>query len=282
MLAAGARERPLVFADNDRSGIMLAPAVRRYVRRHAVLPGGRAVVFTTSDSAYATAPDLLAAGAQLPAIVDTKANPPARLVEQVRAAGSRVHPGSAVAGTSGSDRIPSVRIAGLDERGSLAGEVGEVPCDLLAVCGGWKPAVELFGQAGGKLRWDDWAAAFVPDGSSPVEVVGAARGTGELTSCFGQGFAAGAAAAAATGFDLSSPLVPAVAEGMPHTRIGPLWLVTGASGDPVEWDTHFVDLPLDSTAPDVWRTIGAGMRSAEHVKRYTTIGTGSDEGKTSG
>lgn len=126
-----------------------------------------------------------------------------------------------------------------------------MPCDLLAVCGGWNPAVELFGQAGGKLRWDDWAAAFAPAGSSPVEVVGAARGTGELASGFGQGFAAGVAAAAATGFGLSSPPVQPVAEGMPDTRSGPLCLVPGEAGDPAEWDTHFIDLQRDSTVPDV-------------------------------
>jgi sarcosine oxidase subunit alpha len=283
VLATGAQERPLVFADNDRPGVMLASAVRRYLRRYGVLPGEQVVVMTTSDSAYSTALDLLASGARVPAVVDARPVPPARLVEQVRAAGGHVIAGAAVVGTGGEHRVSSVRVTPIDEHGSLAGETTELPCDLLAVCGGWSPAVQLFSQAGGGLRWDRVIAGFVPEttGGRLPAVVGAARGTYDLAGCLAQGLAAGADAATASGFRVASPPVPPVSGDRPATQPRPLWIVPGESGDPPGWRTHFVDLQRDSTVADVWRSIGAGMRSVEHVKRYTTIGTGSDQGKTS-
>src|SRR5690606_1153168 len=129
-------------------------------------------------SAYATALDLLAAGARVPAVVDARASPPARLVEQVRDAGGTVLTGTAVVGTGGQRRVTSVRVAEIDAHGGLLGPAQEVTCDLLAVCGGWSPAVRLFGQAGGTLRWDRTAAGVVPEpGTAPPVVVGAARGT---------------------------------------------------------------------------------------------------------
>ncbi|MDR7300426.1 2Fe-2S iron-sulfur cluster-binding protein [Haloactinomyces albus] len=284
VLATGAHERPMVFADNDRPGIMLASAVRSYVNRHAVLPGRQAVVLTTSDSAYTTALELIAAGARVPAVVDTRANPPAHLTEQIREAGGRVYPGSAVVATGGEDRVSSVRVAGIDAEGSPTGPVHDFPCDLLAVCGGWNPAVHLFSQAGGALRWDPIAAGFVPEKSSGAlpKVIGSARGTYDLAGCLSQGLAAGAEAATASGFRVAAPPVPPVAGDRPCTQPRPLWLVPAESGTPDEWHDHFVDLQRDATVADIRSALGTGMRSVEHVKRYTTISTGQDQGKTSG
>ncbi|MER7084038.1 glycine cleavage T C-terminal barrel domain-containing protein, partial [Saccharopolyspora kobensis] len=114
------------------------------------------------------------------------------------------------------------------------------------------------------------------------KVIGAARGTYDLAGCLAQGLAAGAEAATASGFRIAAPPVPPVAGDRPVSAPRPVWLVPGESGEPAEWTQHFVDLQRDATVADVWRAIGAGMRSVEHVKRYTTIGTGSDQGKTSG
>ena len=130
------------------------------------------------------------------------------------------------------------------------------------------------GRFRGRVRPD-------PDGSGPA-VVGAARGNYELTGCLQQGIDAGTAAAVATGFPLVAPPEPPTSEEFSATRTSPLWLVPAVDGDPSIWDTHFVDQNRDAAVSDVWRSIGAGMRSVEHVKRYTTIGTGSDQGKTSG
>jgi sarcosine oxidase subunit alpha len=272
VLATGAHERSLVFADNDRPGIMLAAAVRTYVNRYAALPGRRAVVFTTNDSAYDTALDLAAVGAEVAAVVDARPAPPAALVERARAAGIEVLTGSAVVGTAGSPRVTAVRIASLAD-GTASREIS---CDLLAVSGAWNPVVHLFSQSQGKLRYDEALAAFVPDRSAQAErTIGAARGVYDLARCLADGRAAGAEAARLAGFDAPALETPE----RQALEIHPLWVVPSVDGD---WDRHFVDLQRDATVADIHRATGAGMRSVEHVKRYTTISTGHDQGKTSG
>jgi sarcosine oxidase subunit alpha len=280
VLATGAHERPLVFADNDRPGVLLASAVRSYLNRFAVSAGTRVVVGTTNDSAYATVADLLAAGVEVAAVVDARPELSAR-ARELAAAGVRVLPGSAVVGTLGDPRVTLVAVSALDGDGLLTGAVEEIGCDLLAVSGGWSPVVHLHSQRQGRLCWNDAVAAFVPDGEvRDQQVAGAARGTFDLAGCLVEGTAAGIAAAVATGFpvDPTAPAAPAEEPG----PVRPLWLVPGRTGGPADWDEHFVDLQRDQTVADVWRATGAGMRSVEHVKRYTSIGTANDQGKTSG
>ncbi|WP_028921159.1 2Fe-2S iron-sulfur cluster-binding protein [Pseudonocardia acaciae] len=269
VLATGAHERPLVFADNDRPGVMLAGAVRTYLNRYAVLPGRRAVVLTTNDSAYDTALDLAAAGAEVAALVDTRADPPRALVSAAENAGIPVLAGSMVTGTAGERRITGVRV----------GESQWLDADLLAVSGGWNPAVHLYAQSPGDLRWDDGLAGFVPvPGDEAIGVAGAVAGTLDLAGCLADGARVGASAAAAVGYPGPAPELPE-ASTRPVAPAGPVWL---APGDSTDWRDHFVDLQRDATVADVHRATGAGMRSAEHVKRYTTIGTGHDQGRTSG
>jgi sarcosine oxidase subunit alpha len=271
VLAAGAQERPVVFADNDRPGIMLAGAVRTYLNRYAVLPGHRAVVLTTNDSAYDTAVELVNAGAEVAALLDTRPEPPADLLARAAEAGIQVLPGTVVSGTSGPGRLSAVRLA--DGR--------SIDCDLLAVSGGWNPLVHLFSQANGALRWDEERATYLP--AAPVagiSVVGAANGVPDLAGSLAEGASAGAAVAADRGFPGDRPELPAVTS-RAVAADGPVWLVPGAAGEPGEWRDHFIDLQRDATVADVWRASGAGMRSVEHVKRYTTIGTGQDQGRTS-
>ncbi|GAA2346642.1 2Fe-2S iron-sulfur cluster-binding protein [Saccharopolyspora halophila] len=258
VLATGAHERPLVFAGNDRPGIMLASAVRTYLNRFAVLPGRDAVVATTEDSAYATATALAAAGCRVHAVVDTRPEPPRHLVDGARELGARVHTG-AVAATTG-EHLESVRLS--------TGE--EIGCDLLAVGGGWSPVLHLFG---GELRWN--GSAFLPVHGTGPPVVGAAAGTFDLPGCLAEGVAAGIEAAREVGFPAEPPRLPDLPP-EPVAAPRPQWLTP--HGD---WREHFVDLQRDATVADIRRAVGAGMRSVEHIKRYTTIGTGSDQGKTS-
>ena len=225
VLATGAHERPLIFANNDRPGVMLAGAVRTYLNRYGVAPGKRAVIFTNNDSTQTLASDLKRSGVSVEAVVDVRA-------------------GEAVVGTVGdAEGLRGVVV------GSLTGDAvsRNVECDLLCISGGFNPTLHLFSQAQGRLRYDEGLACFVPDAALPnVEVVGAAAG------------------------DLG---------GRGQGAIMPYWVVPS---DGQEWSTHFVDLERDVTVADVRRALGAGMRSVEHVKRFTTIGTGSDQGKTAG
>src|SRR5512138_2643282 len=162
--ATGAIERPLVFADNDRPGVMTASAVQAYVNRYAVRPGRRAVVFTNNDGGYGAALDLKAAGVEVAAVVDARSAPAGLLTERAQTDGLRVIAGSAIVGVRGGKRVTGVHVARLSDDGkAVTGTPESIDCDLVANSGGWNPTVHLLCQAKGKLRWDDEHACFVPD-----------------------------------------------------------------------------------------------------------------------
>jgi sarcosine oxidase subunit alpha len=282
ILAPGAHERPLVFENNDRPGIMLASAVRSYLNRYAVAAGQRVVISTTNDSAYALAADLRAAGVEVAAVVD--ARPGLTDVAAAADAGTRVLTGSAVADTAadGTGRLNAVTVSRINDDGELTGGVEEIACDLLAVSGGWSPLVHLHSQRQGKLRWDDALAAFVPSTVVPnQQTIGSGRGSFDLADVLAEGISAGVAAATAAGFE-STTQPSVIGEPKPSAPTRQLWLVPGQAGTPDEWHSHFVDFQRDQSVADVLRSTGAGMRSVEHIKRYTSISTANDQGKTSG
>ena len=241
VLASGAIERPIAFADDDRPGIMLASAAGAYLHRFGVLVGRRAVVFTTNGTTDSVVADLGAAGMQIVDTVDARQ-------------------GDVVVGTVADDdgRLTAVRIGRLGADGAVdPGSLRAVTADLLLVSGGWNPNVALWSQGRGTLRFDERIQAFVPDvafghGQVPVEAVGACAG--EIAG-------------------LGS--------------VAPLWVVppplpVDRPPDDAAWARHYVDLQRDATVRDLRRALGAGLTSIEHVKRYTTIGTAADQGKTSG
>ncbi|UCH72854.1 MAG: sarcosine oxidase subunit alpha family protein, partial [Rhodospirillales bacterium] len=281
VLATGAIERPLCFSDNDRPGVMLAGAVRSYVNRYAVLPGRRALVFTNNDSAYATAIDLGRAGASV-TLVDLRREPTGDLVDAAASAGIEIMDGAAVTAVKGGKRVTGATVQALNEAGDdVTGGSRSIGCDLIAMSGGWNPTVHLFSQSRGKLRFDDALAAFVPDRSVAAErSAGACNGAMSLAECLGQGAEAGAAAARDAGIKGKAAVsVPAVIEpATGHTR--PAWVVP--SGRPLgRGGKHFVDFQNDVTAADLHLAHREGYVSIEHLKRYTTTGMGTDQGKTS-
>ncbi|GAB2744991.1 sarcosine oxidase subunit alpha family protein [Streptomyces bullii] len=273
VLATGAHERSLAFADNDRPGVMLASSARTHVNRHGALPGRHAVVFTTNDSAYAAALDLASAGLAIAAIVDTRPEP-GEWAERARAAGIEVLAGHAVTGTEGEARLSAVTVA---PYGESAGR-REFAADLLLVSGGWNPVAHLFSQSGGKLRYDDTLGSFVPDTTrQAVEVVGSASGALDPATVLAQGAAAGARAVEAEGYTPEAPRLPEVPAQPRQTPPMHVYVVPGDAEGP-----RFVDLQRDVTVDDLARATGAGLHSVEHTKRYTTAGTANDQGKTSG
>ena len=284
VLATGAHERPVVFANNDRPGIMLAGSVRTYLNRYAVAAGTSVVVATTNDSAYDLVADLAAAGVRVAAVVDSRPELHGRAADIAAATGVRLITGSAVVDTAGDGehgRISAVTIGGIDGSGALTGPTTTVDTDLLAVSGGWTPVVHLHSQRQGKLTWDERLAAFVP--GAPVRdqhTAGSVNGTTDLAWCLTEGALAGAEAAGRAGFE-TQPETPH-AESVESSPVRPLWLVPGPEGASAGWSRHFVDFQRDQTVADVLRSTGAGMRSVEHVKRYTSISTANDQGKTSG
>ncbi|MBA8824025.1 sarcosine oxidase subunit alpha [Saccharopolyspora lacisalsi] len=281
VLATGAHERPLVFSGNDRPGIMLAGSARTYVNRYAVLPGRRAVVFTTNDSAYAAAIDLHDAGVEIVAVVDAREVVSTYWASLCVERGIRIHASTGVVSTSGTDRITSAHLSSLGPEGNHPTSVRQVvTCDLLLVSGGWNPAVHLHSQARGSVRFAEDIGAFVPDGTDQAaRSAGAVTGVLATGKCLTSGAEAGRDAARAAGFDAELARVPD-SKHAPILAARHLWVVPG-SGDS-DGTTQFVDLARDATVADVRRAVAAGMDNVEHVKRYTTIGTAHDQGKTSG
>ncbi|MGO2845801.1 MAG: 2Fe-2S iron-sulfur cluster-binding protein, partial [Brevibacterium aurantiacum] len=283
VLATGAHERPIVFADNDRPGIMLASAVRTYLNRFGVAAGQSVAIAATNDSAYELLADLHAAGIEVPAIIDSRTTASAMAESVARDTGTRLILGSAVSDTAGegpAGRISQVTVSGLDVDGVATGESEVIDVDLLAVAGGFSPVIHLHGQRKGPIEWRKDIAAFVP--SRPVRdqfTVGAVNGDYSLEAALKQGAEAGHAAAKRTGF--AGPLDIPAAEPMTYAPARPLWLVTSADDDHTALTTHFIDFQRDQSVADVQRAMDAGMRSVEHIKRYTSISTGGDQGKTS-
>jgi len=271
VLATGALERPLVFPHNDLPGILLAGAARTYLNRFGVLPGKRVVVATATDSAYRAALDLHAAGVAVGAIADIRQNPSPHLVEQARAAGIKVSTGTSVVGASGWQRVGFATLTPIG-----GGAATPEPCDALLMSGGWTPAVHLFSQSRGKLRYDADTQAYLPDVSVERErSAGACRGVFSLTQALDDGARAGEAAAKAAGHGSASRKS---FSGVGDSALtgGWLGLVPNAAARKA-----FVDFQNDVTAKDVKLAVREGMRSIEHIKRYTTTGMATDQGKTS-
>jgi sarcosine oxidase subunit alpha len=273
VLASGAHERPLVFPDNDRPGIMLAEAARGFLTRYGVKPGARAVIATAHDSAYRAALDLSQAGVAIAMIADLRETATGEWPEAARKAGLRVETGASIVGTRGHLRVTHALVAKRWADGS-AGPGHAIACDLIAMSGGWTPSIHLFSQSRGKVAFHEELQAFLPDVSSQAErSAGACHGVFGLAEALADGAAAGAAAVGA-----SAPPSLEV-DGAPAAHGGYLGLAP-AHEDPSK-SKAFVDFQNDVTARDVMLATREGMRSIEHIKRYTTTGMATDQGKTS-
>ena len=185
VLAQGAIERPLVFCNNDRPGIMLASAVSEYVNRYAVRPGKRAVVFTNNDSAYQAAIDLHASRVTVAAIVDSRKEGAGEISAAAKQAGIPILQGHIVTNARGRKQVTGVKIAKwAGDPDVLAEDSIDIACDLVAMSGGWSPAVHLHSQSGARNAWDDALHCFVPgDASQECATAGAGSGLWSLPDC---------------------------------------------------------------------------------------------------
>jgi sarcosine oxidase subunit alpha len=268
ILAAGALERPLVFGDNDRPGIMLAGAVRTYLNRHAVAPGRRAVIFATGDDALRTASDLAEAGVEVSAIVDPRPEPGPQWAATAKAVQARAIAGGVVIRAHGARRVAAVEVR------TASGAAERIDCNLVCVSGGWSPTVHLASHLGARPIWSEALAAFLPGTLPPgMSTAGAAGGSLALADALAEGAQAGLAAAADCGFAAKAVEVP---DTDPESTAGaPLWRVRGVRGK------AFVDFQNDVTVDGVALAEREGFTAVEHLKRYTTLGMATDQGKTS-
>jgi sarcosine oxidase, subunit alpha len=279
VLATGAIERPLVFPGNDRPGIMLASAARTYLNRYGALAGSRVVLVTACDAAYQAALDLHRAGASIKAIIDVRTgSADGALHDASRRAGLPIETQSTVIGTSGRLRVRAVRVQRLDSSGHPTGPVRRIRCDLVLMSGGLTPSVHLFSQSRGKVAWDESLGAFLPtQAAERVRSAGACRGVFSLEAAVRDGTHAGLSAAQSAGLSAgaSMPEMPA-----PESSFAG---ILGALPHPLglDADKAFVDWQNDVTTRDLALAAREGFRSIEHVKRYTTTGMATDQGKTS-
>ncbi len=259
--AAGAFERPMIFPDNDRPGVMLAGAAERYLQQFGVACGQRVVIAANSDSAYRVAASLRAAGIDVIALVDRR--PQADIGAEAPPARTLVSAG--IVRVGGARAVRNCTVMSTDSDGSRP---ERLECDLILSAGGHAPAVHLHSQAGGKLRWVEESSMFVPDGAAP--------GVWSAGACAGL-FARDAAVnhAAELGAALARGEAPPPAPVRGAGRSLAATQVAGLAGK------QFVDLQNDVAAGDVGLAAQENYRSVEHLKRYTTTGMGTDQGKTS-
>jgi sarcosine oxidase, subunit alpha len=237
VLATGSIEQPLIFDHNDRPGIMLAGAVRQYLTRYGVAVGSSVLIATNNDSAYALATDLVQAGVRVVGLADTRAEvlPSRRAV--LEELGIPLLAGTMPVEARGFSALRKVRLGRLSDDSRSIAATREIPCDALAVSGGFNPALQLYAQAGGRLEYDARSGGLRPVVTlAGVEIVGSAADA------------------------------PAIGP-----RLSPV-------GNPAR---QWIDLLHDVTVADLKLALRENFTAIEHVKRYTTVGMGLDQGKTS-
>lgn len=269
MIATGSIERPIAFANNDRPGVMLAGAVRTYLRRFAAKPGERAVLFASHDSAALTIDALHVAGIAIAAVVDPRTESSPAMIAAAERSSAPLYRGGTVLAAQGG--VEGVRAAEIEVQGRTI----TVACDLIAMSGGWDPVIHLASYLGQKPKWNPelqaFSAAHLP---AEIQIIGAAAGHWTSQSAAQSGIATGLRALQALGLNSGSQI--AVPTWQDEPVKGRLYFASPSRGGKA-----FVDFQNDVTVDDIRLAQQEGYTSVEHTKRYTTLGMATDQGKTS-
>ena len=278
VLATGAIERSIPFSGNDKPGVMLASAVRGYANRFAVRCGKKAVVFTNNDSAYATVSALKSVGVTVEAVIDCRlASPGASALKHI--GNTPLKQGFAISRVRGLRRVKSVEVSRFQDNGEIIGSAETLTCDLVCISGGWTPTVHLFSHAQGKLNFDEEIGAFVPrEQLGSVQVAGSANGSMSLGACLRQGYDAGSFSSMKSGHKSEQKAKVPQVDDSPEAPMQLLWQVPKVRRGGAK---RFVDIQNDVTVEDIELAFSEGYVSVEHLKRYTTLGMGTDQGRTS-
>ncbi len=271
VLATGAFERPIVFPGNDCPGVMLADAVRRYAIEYGVAAGNNVTLFTNNDSAYDAARTLSQAGVNVTAIIDVRSDVSGTCRDIASVAGAELLLAHAVTGTHAGKTLSSITVQHFNaETGRVSGAPREIKTDCLGVSGGWSPAIHLASQAGGKPDWDEDLQAFLPPEPNQNWVTtGSAAGYMDTISVLSD--------AATKGSAKSRLVLPPVEAPMLDASPAPVFEIEPSAKS----QKAFVDFQHDVTADDIRLAYREGFHSVEHLKRYTTLGMATDQGKTS-
>lgn len=282
--ATGAIERPLSFAGNDIPGVMLASAVRDYVVNFGTSVGDRTVVVTNNDDAYRTAIAMKRAGLDVPAVLDARsAGGP--LADEAAAMGIRILFGKGISSVQGKARVTGVQVCAQAGEGA---PLEDIPCDAVAMSGGWSPVVHLWSHCGGKLVWDEAHSHFRPDAARPplgadgagfVTPAGIADGAMSTLECLENGHAAGAKAARDAGATGAAGKAPK-GDAPDEAPMQPVWMMPQGASYKLR-SKMWLDYQNDVKVSDVQLAAQEGYESVEHTKRYTTLGMATDQGKLS-
>ena len=272
ILATGSIERPLTFNNNDRPGIMLANSVSKYLNGYGVNLGKEIVIFTNNDSAYQTAMDFHHQNINIAAIVDVRNDIEGDLPKTVKKLGIKIYSGSIISNTTGRRKIKTVHIKKINDT-----NVEIINCDLLCMSGGWTPTVHLFTQSRGKLKFRDEDSCFVPDQAYQKTIsIGACNGTFDLKNILKETYTS-----VNDFLNEEEKILDGELYDAERINIGKqenAWIVNKEN---ISKSKMFVDFQNDVTAKDIKTALSEGFQSIEHVKRYTTNGMATDQGKTS-
>ncbi|KQS89657.1 MULTISPECIES: sarcosine oxidase subunit alpha [unclassified Rhizobium] len=274
IIATGAIERHMVFSNNDRPGIMLASAARTFLNHFGVAVGKKIGVYTANDSAYEAAFDLKRAGITIAAIVDCREKPGDAVLTEARSLGIEVMTGHAVVDTGGKLRVASMSVAR-----NGGGAARKIAIDALLTSAGWTPSVHMFSQSRGKVAYDNETQRFLPGTyAQDCLSVGACNGTNDLQATIEESLAAGELTSNASGFTAPEKLSLQGANAFAWTG-GMAGSAEGAGADTTV--KAFIDFQNDVCAKDIRLAVREGMHSIEHIKRFTTNGMATDQGKLS-
>ena len=277
VISSGSIERPLVFGNNDTPGVLLTSAAKEYLKVYGVLVGKKPLVFTNNDSAYETAIEFKKNGID-PLVLDTRVNPKSEIIDEAKSLNINVKFSYVVIAAKGYKKVKSAEIAKISEDKKILGQIENINCDCICVSGFWTPTIHLTSQSGNKTKFNKEIDAFVPSQSKQEETtVGSASGVFTLEETLKTSFEAGHRLSKKITNKDNKVLVPQVAE-KKSTQHDKFWCVPLSKGKKYK---RFLDFQNDVAVSDVELALREGYRSIEHVKRYTTLGMATDQGKTS-
>jgi sarcosine oxidase subunit alpha len=276
IVATGSLERPMVFNNNDRPGIMLSSAVMKYADYYGVATGKKNIFFTNNDTAYESAIALNKKGIKVESIIDIRKNSNSEFTKEVDNLGIKIYRNHTVVDTYGYKKLNKISIMELSKDGQSFASSNKITldCDCLGVAGGWTPAVHLFTQSGGKLKFRDEDQVFIPNKYPSDQIsIGSCNGDFELDKIIINASTSLKSFLSINETDYDNLKVKCPKD----EAIRNIWLLPS---DKVLGKTKpFVDYQNDATAKDIKLALREGFRSIEHVKRYTTTGMGTDQGK---
>ena len=277
IISSGSIERPIVFGNNDTPGVVLASAAKEYLKVYGVLVGKKPIIFTNNDSAYETAIEFKKNGIW-PIVLDSRTNPESEIINEAKSMGIEIKFSYVVVASKGYKKVKSAEIAKISLDKKDLGKIENISCDCICVSGFWTPTIHLASQSGNKTKFNDKIDAFIPDKSKQNEVtLGSANGVFNLADTLKTSFE--------EGYKISKKITngdkkisaPQVLE-KKHTQHDKFWCVPLPKGKKYK---RFLDFQNDVSVADVELALREGYRSIEHVKRYTTLGMATDQGKTS-